>query len=282
MYTHQGRFLKAPLKIIGGKQKTRDVIYALKPADTSIFVEPFLGSGAVMIGLEGTSADFVNDFNSDIIHFYRQLQSNPSALFEHIQYRLARLRKEGKEYFLKLRDEDRASMTDVARAAWLYIINKSCFNGIIRYSAEGKCNSSYCGTSEGRGWITEEWLHKLSERIKRAAFSNTDFRDFMVPFQHSDASWLFLDPPYFLRGQEDSKGTVTIYNGKKFTTQDHEDLASLLKETSTRWLMTINDCEWTREKYRDFIITDNQINYSCSQTNAGRGFKNELLIRNYG
>ncbi len=281
MYTHKGQFLKPLLKIIGGKQKSRDILYKIFPEKYSTYVEPFLGSASVLVGSKIADKEYVNDINLDIINFYRQVREYPNVLFELVQEHLAILRAGGKEAFYKLRNARLEMSSELERAAWLYLINKSCFNGIIRYSADGRCNSSYCGTTDGRGWFTREWLMAVSKRIRDTDFSSLDFTAFLRYEVGKEDGFIFLDPPYFLRGKDDPNGAVTIYNGSKFTTQDHEDLAALLVSAKAKWMLTINDCTWTRDAYKDFNIYPNHIFYSCSQTPAGRGLKQELIVTNY-
>jgi DNA adenine methylase len=282
LYTHKGKILKPLLKIIGGKQKSRDRLYAIYPEDCDTFVEPFLGSGSVLIGGPVFKKEYANDICFALINFYRKVQENPHKLYHSIKPELDKLVAGGKDYFYSLRNEEPKYKQSLdSYAIWTYLINKSCFNGILRWSEKkGLCNSSYAAV-KGRGWLTESWIKTVSKRIEHVKFTDIDFADLLVNFVDDSKTFVFLDPPYFLKGKEDPKGTVTVYNGKRFTTEDHEILASILKLAKFKWLMTINDCEWTREVYKDFEIYDNLINYSCSQTNAGRGPKNELVISNY-
>jgi hypothetical protein len=48
--SHRGKYLKPVIKTIGGKQKTRDRLYPYFPSECHTYLEPFIGSGAVLVG----------------------------------------------------------------------------------------------------------------------------------------------------------------------------------------------------------------------------------------
>lgn len=45
--------------------------------------------------------------------------------------------------------------------------------------------------------------------------------------------------------------------------------------------LTNNDHPWINELFQEFNIVKHEIHYNCSQTNAGRGKRPELIITNY-
>jgi DNA adenine methylase len=279
--SHRGKYLKPVIKTIGGKQKTRDRLYPYFPSECHTYLEPFIGSGAVLVGNPNSySVEYANDSNQDIVNFYNQVIERPMELYSY--YCRDFLTLDGShESWYAFRDAEPSRDDHLNRASWFYIINKSCMNGILRYRKDGKCNSSYCKTLKGRGWMTTEWIQAVSKRLADVQFSNLDFKDFLQSYMDLAGTFVFLDPPYAERTKDNPDGCVTVYNGKRFTLADQEDLAAILKSAKFKWLMTLNDCQWTRDAYKDFNIKDNWIQYSCSQTSAGRKLTKEVIIANY-
>src|SRR3990167_10256724 len=151
--------LRSPVKIIGGKSRLRNKIYHLIPENTQCYYEPFLGSATVLIGAPKFGYETVNDISPWNINFFKCLQGNPEYLFKWISHYLEKLKSGGKETFTWLRsllkeDDFDSYFNKYEIAAIYYIIDKSCTNGIFRFNQKGLCNSSYCGTTEGRGWAT--------------------------------------------------------------------------------------------------------------------------------
>ena len=65
--------MKPILKWTGGKSSELNIIKEHFPSKINSFVEPFLGGGAVYFNLEN-KVNFVNDFNKELISFYKIIQ----------------------------------------------------------------------------------------------------------------------------------------------------------------------------------------------------------------
>ena len=69
---------------------------------------------------------------------------------------------------------------------------------------------------------------------------------------------LYLDPPYFLKGND-------LYQ-HGFTIQDHERLASALRNTKHTWVLSYDDCDEIRDMYKWANIESMDVNYSITAT----------------
>lgn len=76
--------------------------------------------------------------------------------------------------------------------------------------------------------------------------------------------FLYLDPPYYLDG--DSKMFKGIYPNSNFAIHhkgfNHDLLCELLKKHKGGFILTYNNCEYIREKYKDFKQVFPEWNYS--------------------
>jgi len=274
MYTRDrfsGEHIVRPgLKLIGGKSKTRDIFYQLRPLNARSYIEPFLGSGAVWVGLPRYEFEVVSDVNEAAINFFQMMCAYPEILWKEISLLVEFVRMGGGDAWKYVRDNEPPD--SVPRAAWFYVVTKYAMNGIFRRNKAGRCNSSWCKTVEGRGIYTREWFDIVVKRIQDALILNLDYRECLKTYPDED-SWVFLDPPY--------RKCLTTYNGISFSDQDHEELEAMLYRASYRWLLTINDDEWVRGLYRGYNMIPHEIFYSCSQTPAGRSARPELIILNY-
>lgn len=265
--------LRSVVKIIGGKTKLRDKIYSLMPESYDKYIEPFIGSATVLIGKEKTKNEVVGDIFPYTINFFKCIQQDPNWFFHCISQDLLELQEGGKEQFISLRDSIKASIKipDFEQASYYYLINKSCTNGIVRFNLKGKCNSSYCGTTHGRGWITKEWMDAVYERIKDVKFIQADYSKLLD--MGTKDSFAYIDAPYYK--------VWTSYGAGRFTVEDHLELKEQLDNFPGRWLQSINDHPEIRELYKDYNILEVQTPWSCSNTVNGRGIKTELIIKNY-
>ena len=264
------KLLKSGLKLIGGKTKTRDIFYALRPDNITTYLEPFLGSGNVLTGLPRFEREIVGDVNVRVINFFRVMQTRPDDLFNAIEREVFFMRQFNEAYYYLLRKNE--PIDRVANAAWFYVITKYGMNGIFRTDAKGICNTPFCKTVDGRGIFTREWFDAVCERIKGVEIHRQNYHQTLFEVDDPNA-WAFIDPPY--------RACKTTYNGIKFTDREQLILRNTLRVLPYRWLLTINDDEVTRELYQGFNIIPHEISYSCSQTPAGRGKRPELIVTNY-
>lgn len=263
--------LKPGLKLIGAKTKIRQRLYDLFPTNYDTYMEPFLGTGGVLIGSPKKGQEYAFDINPHVINYYQVLKDYPKEFWKLLCNMLI-VKANDKDDFLWHRTCATECVNDIERAVSFYIVTKTCMNGIWRLNKNGKCNSSYCGTFKGRGFFTEEWFCRIVERVKHVVFDVQDYVDVIKPI-YGNETFIFVDPPY--------RACKTTYNGISFSDADHLRLASLLSRQTCKWMVTINDDEFTRTIYKDYNIYSHDVIYSCSQTNAGRGKKPELIITNY-
>ena len=66
--------LKTPISYYGGKQKLVTTILPLIPAH-KMYVEPFVGGGAIFFSKPPSHIEVINDTNKELINFYHILQN---------------------------------------------------------------------------------------------------------------------------------------------------------------------------------------------------------------
>ena len=287
------------LKLIGGKNRVRDLLYEHFPKNYDRYIEPFMGTGGVVIGKDSSNIEVVGDLNEYAIGYYKLLQKDPEAFWTEMNTTLADLQYLGKPYYKLLVKEVTLTKDPVLKSVYFYLITKHCMNGIWRLNKSGQCNSSYCGTVKGRGIFTRPHFDAVVDRVKNIDFRLSDYKDLLdlankvqidltcqtypnsLQYTTSKETFVFLDPPYLLKSKEVPDGCVTTYNGCKFLLEDHHELHDKLVKADYKWALTINDCLYVRELYKNFNRLSFSVFYSSSQTKAGRGHKPELLIMNY-
>lgn len=277
MYTickESGRkLLKPGLKLIGAKIKHRDKLYKFFPKH-SLYIEPFLGTGGVLIGKEKSPREVVGDLNWYVINYYKTLQDCPEGFWDVFKNKYNNLLKGEKKYFEHLKYELTipAGISNIEKSVNFYLITKHCFNGIIRFNKEGKCNSSWGGTIQGRGIFTRKWFDLVRERIKDVEFNHCRYENLII--QSINNSFTFMDPPYH--------DCLTTYNGESWDDDYYKRFYTYVNRLYGKWMITLNKDDFVLDLFKDFNIYNNDgIFYSCSQTPSGRGNKEEVIITNY-
>lgn len=268
---------KSGLKLIGAKtgqkkDSPRKLIYTFEPPNISRYIEPFIGSASILFGKDVHEAEYINDINCHTANFFKVLRDHPRQLFTLIEDKV----KDIDEIKWKsIRDSLPETITEdpTEMASRLYVTNKYASNGVVRFNKAGKCNSSYCKTTKGRGIYDIDWIMKASNRLSGVGILNLDYAEFMDMFEVNKNAWVILDPPY--------EKVETKYDKINFKTEDHLRLRDMLVAADYNWLLTINDTDNIRKLYDGFNLYPYDVHYSCSNTSKGRGNRPELIITNY-
>mgnify|MGYP003393476618 CR=1 FL=1 len=278
--------LKPGLKIIGGKQgqtkvSVRSVIYSELPDGLDSYIEPFLGSGSVVVGKPRHSIETVGDINPWVINYFNVVRDNPGEFWDELSRRLCNLSEETFQSAKAQLSRFSESLLGhhVNLAVDYYIVTKLANNGIVRYNKSGSCNSTFCKTVAGRGFFTQEWLKLLSDRIQGLEFLHADY---VNTIQHGlsrvknlEKSLIYVDSPYMTE--------FTEYF-VKWRTDDHLRLKSVVDELSAfgvKFLISYNNDPRVLELYKGYLIHELDTHWCCSNTSDGRGVKVEYLISNY-
>ena len=125
------------------------------------WVEPFLGSGVVLFNICPKRA-LVSDTNKHIIQIYLEIQSNkitPSIVRDFLEDNSNKLLKDGQEYynFIRTRFNETGSALD------LIFLNRSCFNGIMRFNSKGKYNVPFGHKPER---FRKAYITKIVNQVK--------------------------------------------------------------------------------------------------------------------
>ena len=177
------------LKWVGNKHRIATQIVAHFPPHYERYVEPFLGSGAVLATLAPRDA-YAGDALGPLIGIFRALQERPEALKQWYSERwnaCAADRRGGYE-------EIRRAFNDHHRPSDLVYLSRSCYGGIVRFRRDGAMTTP-CGphppiTPTAFNQRVDAW----HARTRGARFVHADYRATMSTATKGDIC--YLDPPF--------------------------------------------------------------------------------------
>ncbi len=262
-------FLRYP----GGKRRMLDFLAEHLPSASSIrgkFREPFVGGGTVYFHLRPTKA-VLSDVNRELIELYRGIKLNPSQVWRHYRKFPA-----GKKEYREIRDMDVDGLSITQRAARSLYLNRTCFKGMWRHNRNGKFNIGYGG--QGRRWvIARKDLFEIARLLNHAVLVCSDFESIIERTQAKD--FIFADPPYRPGERQE---VHQHYAGHQFTFEDHQRLATSLRNADRRgvsWALTVSGHKDIRRLYKGFqiISVPRGTSRKIGVTVKGSG---EILVRN--
>lgn len=265
---------RSPLRYPGGKQKAIEQISRMFPSNAREYREPMVGGGSVFF--HARNRDFarkywINDLFTELVSFWRtgkDLELCNSLVNELKEFRSAHVSAEElKDYFLKAREEE---TEDPYRQAFLFFFfNRVTFSGTTRAGGFSASASQSRFTQS-----SIERLCLLPEALENTKITEMDFEE-VIRTPGTDV-FLFIDPPYY---------TASKLYGRNggLHSFDHIRLASVLKKTNHKFLITYDDCEEIRNLYGWANLKEWRLQYGMNNCNTSNTSKigSELFISNY-
>lgn len=214
------------------KEKTEDFKFEK-------WFEPFMGSGVVGFNVRPKNALFA-DINPHLVNFYNELKSNnirPSLVRTYLENEGSKLSHGGVDYFLKVRERFNETFSPLD----FLFLNRSSFNGIIRFNRFGKYNVPF-GHKPNR--FSKAYITKIVNQVEYVQnamfvlnweFKCIDFRDSLNSASVGDLA--YCDPPYF--------GRHTDYFNS-WSETDENDLFSILNKNDFNYILST----WHSNQYR--------------------------------
>ena len=271
--------VKPFLKWAGGKRQLLPEIRKHIPEFTT-YIEPFVGAGAVLFDLQPRSA-IVSDYNRQLILTYMAVRDHGEAVTKKLA---AHKENYCEEYFYRIRSLDREKesferLSDADLAARFIFLNKTCYNGLYRVNSRGLFNVPF-GRYKNPAINEEATLRAVGEYFREADIRilHEDFETTALQAEKSD--FIYFDPPYHSPGN----ANFTRYQADGFTEAEQVRLSKCfarLSRLKIRCLLSNSDTDFIKKLYAGFTIITVPAKRLINTDARGRGFVNELLIRNW-
>lgn len=268
--------MKPFFKSAGGKTKMLPALMAGLPKTIDLYVEPFVGGGALFFALaeeKRFKKAIIADTNRDLIALYRAVQQCTTAGKDFISVLkcmerdyLKKSEAKREEYFYVLRDK---MPSQPLRTLFL---NRTCFNGLWRVNSTGKFNVPF-GRYDNPTICDEETLVAASKALKDVTIVCSSFSSLFIP-KTKGRLVCYCDPPYDDVSVKKTK-SFTKYGKNDFTWDDQKLLA-----VWPYWTMTTNaDTRRIRKIYRGYQVETVGMRRNINNDGSKRAKVNELIIR---
>ena len=204
------------------------------------WVEPFVGSGVILFNINPQMA-LINDINPHIINFYKDIQ-NKKFTSKEVKFFLElegqKLLENGEKHYYHIRDRFNKKKCYFD----FLFLNRSCFNGLIRFNQKENFNVPFCKKNER---FRQAYVTKIVNQVKNTEslilnksweFKNKDWKEILKQTTQNDI--VYLDPPYIGRHTD-------YYN--TWTEKDAEDMLKLCMNLECKFIVSM----WKKNKYRE-------------------------------
>lgn len=270
-----------PIKCQGIKTKLVPIIKNIVEwDDRGKWIEPFVGSGVVGFNILPKRALF-SDSNPHIIKFYKAIQageitSEKARVF--LESEGKKLSNRGADFYYSVRER----FNQKGNPLDFLFLNRSCFNGMIRFNGGGKFNVPF-GHKPNR--FAPAYITKIVNQIAYVQdalllneweFICQDFEQTIKLAEEND--FIYCDPPYIGRH-------VDYYNG--WGDEQEVKLHRMLSDTNARFILST----WHSNQHRnnlyidshwsDFYIITKEHFYHIGANEKNRKPMLEALVTNY-
>lgn len=270
----------SPLRYPGGKRKLANfmaLLYRTNGLLDGEYAEVYAGGAAVALTLlygDYATRVHINDLDPGVYAFWRAARDHTEDL--------ARLVRNAK---LDLQEWERQRAVQFAKdldpldlAFSTFYLNRTNRSGIItggviggkKQTGEWKINARY-NTKDLVRRI--ERIGRWASRIEIYGLDGAAFLRTVAPTL-PEKSLLYLDPPYYVKGQE---MLYANYYGPK----DHAEVARLIRNSTRPWVVSYDDHADVRDLYGGCQTVAYDIAYSASERYRGREvafFSDELVV----
>jgi len=186
-----GPFRTQLLKWVGNKQRFAHEIVNSFPTRFERYVEPFIGSGAVLGTLAPRRA-IASDALAPLVAFWQAVAGDPELVAGWYSERWERTRREGK---VAAYEAIKAAYNAQPNPADLLFIARACYGGVVRFRKSDGGISTPCGAHEPVS--PESFRNRLDiwhRRVRGTEFLHSDFEPVMRAAKPGDM--IYCDPPY--------------------------------------------------------------------------------------
>lgn len=270
-----------PIKCQGIKTKLVPRIKDVAKSTTySRWVEPFFGSGVVGFNIMPKAAIFA-DSNPHLINFYKSIKNGcitPEKTREFLEKEGKLLLESEGKYYYAVRDRFNKNSDPLD----FLFINRSCFNGMIRFNSSGGFNVPFCRKPErfAQAYVTKitNQVMKIQTIIEKIEcdFVCQSFEETIMQAEPDDL--IYCDPPYIGRH-------VDYFDS--WDEKDEIKLNQLLHNSGAKYILS----SWYKNKYReneyipklwgDLFLTTQEHFYHVGAKEENRNSVLEAILTNF-
>ena len=292
------------VKWVGGKSKLipqMEQYYPkeLKENKIDVYIEPFIGGGAILIDIlkkYNIKKIYAFDININLINCYNIIKDKVDSLvleLKKLEEEYLKLDDENrKEYYYDIRKKYNSINIEneneaLEKTTYFIFLNKTCFNGLYRENRRGQFNVPI-GKYKNPTICDEKNLIELSKLIKNVTFINGDYRESYKYIEEN--TFIYFDPPYRPINKTSS---FTSYSKEDFNDENQKELGEYFRKindnNSNVKLMLSNsnpknnneEDDFFEQIYNGFKINEIKANRMINSNKEKRGKISELLITNY-
>lgn len=275
--------MKTFIRWQGNKSKHINKFIEYVPEFTGSYIEPFVGSGALLLKLQPKKW-IINDINKDLINIWNQVKTNPHEIikeFKKFGDHFKPLSKNDKVTYCKEITSKIESMPYDLKRASLYLLMKFCsYTGDIIYN-----NKFFFKSLDMNIFIRNYYPFLIQNNYDNILevskfLNNSNWKICNMSYEKilnisKSGDFVFLDPPYIENHNYEFNYNKDEVLDESFINRLYHQVKKLDMK-GVKWLMTQADTKQIKEIFKEYHVKKFQVYRMGSKS-----YVNELLIMNY-
>ena len=221
---------------------------------TKIYVEPFVGSGAIFFDKEKSPINILNDLDKRRTDLFKMIMKSPN---DPELYNKNLVSIKSKKNFIK---KDYKDIPSIILKEKILLTGGFCRQPVIN-------NNVY---DQYDPYTIFQHIDLYQDKLKGVKILNQDYEKVMKQYDGPD-TFFYLDPPYTTPMKDSSTGYV-----KGSDEFDYDRLNDVLQKIKGKFLMSLDNSQYIKQTFKKFKIKEITI-----PINRNPKFRKELLISNY-
>lgn len=238
--------------------------------------EPFFGAGAVGLKilrmLPPSCNAWINDKDYALVCLWQAVLNDIDNLIE----KIARHEPSVDKFYQYKKEDGQSNIDPLELGFRKLVLHQTSFSG-LGYKSGGPLggrNQNNPLYTVGCRWSKANLIHNAVQAHKiLAGVANLKItcKDFAELIDDRQEVFLYLDPPYFEKGEELYKYDMS--------NDDHKRLCRLLRSTPNKWILSYDDHFIIRKFYSSWTeIYELETTYSTAEQRGSRPKNKEILI----
>ena len=263
----------------GGKyRQVKHVIDRFPSALTyNIYIEPFCGAGNISFNAPIVHRRMImSDSDPRVIDIFQGIKDVPADIIKNFDFDRdvhdEHMFDDFLDKFLKVPLTIRAdeSLTEV-----LTNEQKLYRNLFLTFKSFAGMGKTFSRSHSSTGKTLKKFIDKYKMILNNFDVVCTDYLTIFESYAKNPDVFWYLDPPYYMQNCSDYYSTTNKTGGI-----DHLKLFEQICQIRGLFLLSINECPFVRDLYRNYNITSFQ-SKQANFTSGGIRYTTELLISNY-
>lgn len=258
----------SPLRYPGGKGKLANfvkLVFCHNNLFDAEYVEPYAGGTGIALALlfdEYVSHIHINDLNHSLYAFWYVVLNETEALCNRIRDTAVTM----EEWYRQRAIQEQAAEVSLLDLGFsTFFLNRTNRSGILKGGVIGGKNQAGVYQLDARYNVDDlVWrIQRIARYRNRISIYNQDAADFIANVlpNLSDDTLIYLDPPYYVKGQD-------LYENY-YDHNDHVEIATLVSQISQNWIVTYDNVPEIHALYSGYSNLTYDLSYSAAERYRG-------------